>query len=232
MRGVKPPHLLKGRLTLKKTLFVSTCLLALVAVNASAAPRQQDERWPRWYVGLSGNLAYMDDADVDPGRELELDSGWGISGSIGYLPPLAAPFDRLRFELEIAYRENDTDSLKVGGTTLSSDGDYSSTSYMANAYYDVATASRWTPYVGAGVGFSSVKLDSRSASLVVDDRDHVFAYQGMLGVAYSPETMPMVDWLLGYRYFATEDPKFTGSTGGIESEYSTHNLEFGAHFRF
>ena len=207
--------------------------LALSAVNASAASQ---ERWPRWYVGISGSLPYVQDSDLSGGgaSDLDYDLGWGLSGQIGYLPNFAGSgLNGLRFEFEGAYRRNDLDSVKVSGVSGSAGGDITSAAYMVNMYYDVETGSQWKPYLGGGLGWSEVSLDTAGALLTVDDEDNVFAYQFMAGLGYVPTSIPLTEWTLGYRFFATEDPSFTNNAGvKIDSEYYTHNVELGAKFRF
>ena len=85
---------------------------------------------------------------------------------------------------------------------------------MVNGFYDVENKTPFTPYIGGGIGFANVDLDSE------DDR--VFAYQLGIGVGYAIDEVITLD--LGYRYFATSDPEFLG---GIKAEYSSHNLLVG-----
>jgi hypothetical protein len=58
--------------------------------------------------------------------------------------------------------------------------------------------------------------------------DNEFAYQGLVGIGYAPESIPNTQWTVGYRYLATS----TGKFGGTSIDYSTSNLEAGVHLRF
>jgi opacity protein-like surface antigen len=219
---------------MKKSLWVAG-FGALLLISFSSA--QAEERWPKWYVGLSGGYTYMKDEDVSgsgtSARSISLDNGFGAGGSIGYLPNFSSPFlNNLRFEGEVTYHRNSLDKVKTASSSVSADGKYDTIAYMANAFYDLPTGSAWSPYIGGGLGLASVHLSNNSTVANSETHDNKFAYQGLIGIGYSPETIPNTQWTLGYRYLATTDPKFSGASGDIKTEYSTHSLEAGAKFRF
>ena len=106
---------------------------------------------------------------------------------------------------------------------------------MLNLLYDIPTGTAFTPYLGVGGGYARVKADGVrpiAAGLVdVDDSDNVFAYQGILGVAYG--ITPNLKLGLDYRYFATQDPEFSASNGAsVDSEYSAHTVLIGLRWEF
>lgn len=220
---------------MKKT-YIAAGLGALLAFSAFSAA-QAEERWPRWYVGLHGGYTYMSDKDISgsPGvSRMSLDNGYGYGGSIGYLPTSSAPLlNSLRFEAEVTHHTANVDKVKVSGVNVNGHGDLSSTAYMANVYYDLPTNNGWAPYVGAGVGMASVHLSKNSGTGNTDTTDNEFAYQALAGIGYSPSSLPNTQWILGYRYLATSDATFSGAPGtNVKTEYSTHSIEAGAHFRF
>ncbi len=142
--------------------------------------------------------------------ELSYDFGYGLGAALGY-----SFGNGVRAEGEFAWRSNELDSSIASG-------DLDSFAGMVNGYYDIHNTSKWTPYVGAGIGLAHV-TDS-------DVDDNVFAYQGMAGVGYTvSETSDLV---LGYRYFATEDPEYTISGSTVETSYDTHNIEIAWRYRF
>ncbi len=222
--------------TIKYVLIYAISLV----LPATALANQYQDNWPNWYVGLHGQLAYIPDVDVEgdglSGVEVGFKEGYGVGGSIGYRPYRSgSALDNARFELEYTYRSQDFDSLNgsVGGVpaSISLNGDLSGSSLMANAFYDFHNNSQLTPYVGAGLGATFWDFDS--AAVGVDNDDTVFSYQGMLGLYYSPQSIPNTDWGIGYRYFATLDPEFDTQAGGsLEHDYDSHNLELNARFRF
>jgi len=215
----------------------SLTIISLGAVMATAAmgSAKAEERWPMWYVGLSGGYTYMQDQDISgsSSRSMSLDNGYGIGGSIGYLPNSSIPLlNSMRFEAEITYHQNNLNQIKTNSGSISGHGDYDTTAYMVNAFYDLPLNSRWSPYIGGGIGAANVKLTSGGGAGNTNDSDSEFAYQGMVGIGYSPDTIPNTQWTLGYRYLATSDPKFAAAAGSINTEYSSHNIELGAKFRF
>lgn len=214
---------------LKKFVIAVTALL----VTAGAAEAQQ--RWPKWYVGVNGSLPWVSDSDVSGPLlagtgDIEFDNpGWGAGASLGYKPGGGGNsfLDMMRFDIEYAYSANDIDS--IGGGTAADD--VTVDAYMLNAFVDFATDTQFTPYIGAGIGWANVETNIPAAGL--SDSDDVFAYQGRLGVAYEPATIPNVAFSLGYRYFGTADPEYnTTLLGPIETEYNSHSAEVGARFAF
>lgn len=101
------------------------------------------------------------------------DPGTGFLGgvSVGYA------LDRFRIEFEYLNRSHGGDSspwqLPGGNAALQSKSsevstldppseqisDFSAHQFFLNAYYDFLNSSRWTPYVGAGVGWARTSLD-------------------------------------------------------------------------
>lgn len=215
---------------------VSTAYIT-AALSAQAQASRHPDNWPNWYVGLSGQLSFVDDADVDFGGasagEMSFSSEYAVSAALGYRPYYTnSLLDHTRWELEYTYRGQSLDSFAAtggGGGALT--GDLVGNSVMANLFFDINTGGKLTPYVGGGVGMTWWELDSQN--LGVDGNDGVFSYQGMVGFYYSPDLMPDTDWGIGYRYFGTADPEFTSVAGGkLEHDYSSHNMEFRANFRF
>ncbi len=211
--------------------------IAFAAIAVSNAQAQENERWPRWYLGLSGSLTFLNDSDVrgaSSGKQDYNSTGGGVNFSLGYMPPLGGGMlGNFRIEAEGGYHTVGLDSYVLNGTPGTSSGRTSAWSYMGNLYYDFRNASRWTPYMGAGAGGADVKLSKTSGLGNTSDHDNVFAYQFMAGLSYAPQSIPLTEWNLGYRYFATQNPEFATATGPIKlTDYNAHNVEVGAKFRF
>lgn len=216
-----------------KKSFIIAGLAGLTALTAVSSA-QAEERWPRWYIGLSGGYTYMADQDVSGGgigaNSISLNDGYGIGGSIGYLPSSSMPLlNAMRFEAEVTYHTNDIHSVHLNnGTNVTGSGTLDSTAYMINALYDLPTGSNWSPYFGGGIGMATVHLSAGSGAGNGGSSDTQFAYQGLAGIGYAPESLPNTQWTVGYRYLATTDAKFSGTS----VEYSTHNFEAGLKLRF
>ncbi len=191
------------------------------------------------YIAGHGGLTILQDSDnIGSGIIIESEhrDGWNAGGAVGWR---FSPF--FRAEFEFSYRRNDVDQLKVinssfpglNGLTLDASGDIHSRSYMGNIFWEFANVLPITPYVMAGAGVSEVSLENVNAgnTEIVDDRDTVFAYQ--LGGGVSLALAQNVFLTADYRYFATEDPEFSDSTGAtFDSEYESHNISGGLRFEF
>jgi opacity protein-like surface antigen len=154
--------------------------------------------------------------------ELSFDNGLGLTGGIGH-----AYGNGFRTEIELGYRLNDLDEIRGKGVfagfgSAPLNGDISSLSLMVNGYYDIDLGASVTPFIGGGLGFARVALDS--SDFGIDDNDTVFAYQFAAGVSFALN--PKLNLDLQYRLFGTSDPDFTDDFGDrIETEYTTHTLD-------
>jgi opacity protein-like surface antigen len=138
----------------------------------------------------------------------------------------------MRFEGEVSYHRNKIDNVYAGGSSVSSSGNFNTTAYMINAFYDLPTGTAWSPYIGGGMGVAELHLTNN----VINNSssgDNEFAYQGLVGIGYTPESIPDTQWTLGYRYLATANPTFGGNgPSDVNTKYATSTIEVGAKFRF
>ena len=170
--------------------------------------------------------------------------------------------DNFRAELEVAIRSaseddydiyNDTLNIPMPGigplavpTEIENSISVRHNSYLANFFYDFDFGTKWTPYVGAGVGFgvyrqkATVEIDINEDLLmaglgqippallefereieVANDTLYRFEWQVSAGVAYNFNENWALD--LGYR--------FNSSTVGGEFVYA-HEVKLGARYSF
>lgn len=179
------------------------------------------------YVNLSLFLAEADQIEQQIGNQSDgddLDVGYGFSTAIGY------KFEQgVRVEGEIAYRTHTIDDNN-------SSGDFDSTAFMANAYYDLMPSnSRISPYIGAGIGGAygnDYDLIFQNGSRESIDSEFSMAYQLMAGASFQAHRN--IELVLGYRYFAVPEGSFDSLRDGreFETEYDSHNLELGFRFSF
>ncbi|MDH3596092.1 MAG: porin family protein [Rhodospirillales bacterium] len=141
-----------------------------------------------FYVGLQAGMNIAHDTDIG-GLDLDFDVGAAVGIIGGYRIN-----SNFRVDAEVTYRNNDLSDFS---------GDISSWAFMANGYYDFQTGTNWVPYIGGGIGFANVEIDSGGS-----DDDNVFAYQAGVGVAY--EITPQLAVSLDYRFFGTADPEIFG----------------------
>jgi OOP family OmpA-OmpF porin len=215
-----------------KTFALAGIMAISAATQASAA--QTNERWPRWYLGITGDMTFLNDSDITGASrgKLSFDMGGGGNLALGYEPALMQPFGSMRFEVETGYHSNGIDTATVGGVTGNGSGSLTAWTYMANAYYDFRNSTAWTPYVGGGVGGAQLNLGNSSGAGNTGDKDNVFAWQLMAGMAYAPVSLPMTDWLIGYRFIDTQDGTFAAGASKIKVAYEAHNIEAGVRLRF
>ena len=212
-----------------------------------------------WYGSLGASAVFLEDSSStisDPlgsvSFDTKFDTGFGLHGAIGH------SWDGLRLEGEVSYRENDLDTFDITNVTLAGvgslsdigngdfSGDVSALAFMANAWYDFNTGSPWKPFVGGGLGMARISINDASITALTllgvpinladpiplaDDDDWVFAYQIGAGLGY--EVTPTTTISLGYRFFATADPDFTGIDDvPFDAEYHSHNIEIGLRISF
>lgn len=184
------------------------------------------------YVEGRAALVLLRDQDIDGAisGDVESDPGFGGSLTIGY-----HLFERFRVELEGTLDVNDVDTASpvtaaaAPTRTPSSTGDTVTLGAFANGFYDIDTGTAFTPYVGGGFGV--LRIDAEYGAFGLNDKDHVPAYQGMLGVAWNVTRQTALT--LGYRYRAAmSDPEFGAPAGSIETEYSNHGAQLGLRYRF
>ncbi len=185
----------------------------------------------RFYTDFSAGFTEVQDADLtDPwltarglSGGLTADIGFNLNGAVGY------KFSNgWRSDFEIGYRRSALEQISVGGFGLTAgldvNGTVSALSFLLNGYYDFALSSPLTPYVGGGLGFALVNLES--SDLSADETDTLFAYQ--LGAGLKHPLGPRTSLRGGYRFFTTADPTFDTTEG----EYLSHNFEIGLTYAF
>ena len=205
---------------MKKTVLVAAAL-AMIAVPMSSMAAG-DSIYIKGNIGLGIPL----DSDIDNmpenagAAEMSFDSGFLGTFAVGY--DLASPF---RVEGEYGWQKNDLDRLSYKNQFGNFDqGDFKVQSLMVNGYYDIDTGSAWIPFVGAGIGWA--KVDLNTPALPLGDNDDVFAYQIMAGVAYAISDQLFVD--AQYRFFGTQDATIQGADFSTQS----NDLMLGIRYNF
>jgi outer membrane protein OmpA-like peptidoglycan-associated protein len=202
--------------------------LSVVAFQAAPAGAQMAGKGAQGFY-LMGAIGpnFGRDSDLESSTfelEAELDTGWTLSGGFGY-----AYGNGFRTELELGLRDNDVSNVSGAAAT----GDIRSQSLMGNLYYDFDTRSKWTPYVGAGIGLTRIKANGVTpvSGTSIDDKDLTYGAQAMAGVAYA--VTDRLALTLGYRYFMAPDIEWQNSAGAdVDADYSTHEILVGLRFTF
>lgn len=190
-----------------------------------------------FYIGLWGGGTLLDEAKVRNAQgtaHVDFDAGTAFGAALGYDIGNRYPsIGQGRLELEIAQRANDLKDAKFTDGRFAADGEITVLSFMANSFAEFYGARPWLPYVGLGLGYARVSLDSArlAGAPLGDDSDGVFAYQAGLGIGY--EINPLLTLDLGYRYFGTLDATFRlDDQTSVDWEYDNHALLLGLRLTF
>ena len=101
---------------------------------------------------------------------------------------------------------------------------------MLNAYYDINTGTKFTPYVGAGIGYSHLKAKIHDVDFSESKSDNNFTWQIGAGVSYAMTDNIALD--AGYRYTDAGDVKFYTEDGVNKFEAQSHEFLLGARYTF
>ena len=141
------------------------------------------------------------------------DWNYGVSVAAGVELPLCNG-DAIRTELEYSYRDGAGKTKKYfdEGDIASNKMSVRNQNVMLNAYYDFNTGTKFTPYVGGGIGLAHLKASSKFAG--TDSADYAagkikessnnFAWNLAAGVGYEVNSNITVD--LGYRCLLYTSP--------------------------
>ena len=174
-------------------------------------------------------VSFFDSVFNDP------ETGYAISFAFGRRHSYV-----LRSEIELAVRGNDLNTRGAIGvlnqnnlvvpssTSSSSDGDERVNAYsiLKNFTHDFRNSSRFTPYLGFGIGWSY--LDVESSLDGIDDGAGAFTYQVIGGVAATLSRA--VDLIVEYRFLGTSEVELDDF--GSTIAYETQNLFFGLKYEY
>jgi len=131
-----------------------------------------------------------------------------MSGALGYR------WEYFRTELEYVWRKYNRDR-----STPPSIGLLKTYSYMWNAYYDILPYNWWTPYVGAGIGFTKIRyLDKHSVTGLVNEEWATTKFTWALGGGLSLKVTNRWNIDAGYRYYNLGSPKRPGKTYKVKAQ--------------
>lgn len=154
--------------------------------------------------GFAGELAAG--YQFDQARaELAVGYGnFGILGGTNSRSPQEYVIDSARVSPQLIPRTLYGPYPFLNAGTLEASGRNSYVSVLVNGYYDIATGSKWRPYIGAGVGYANVTvgdLKGNDGLTIPGGSGGAFAYQGKLGLSY--EVIPKGNAFLEAAYLRT-----------------------------
>lgn len=198
---------------MKKVLLLSAAFVALSVMDVQAA---QERVYGSVKIGASFSQDKADDAKEDFSHVLT-DFAVGMKIS-----------DCVRAEAAFAYRgESDkTETAAAGYASYSEKDTVSAWTLGVNAYYDIKTGTKLTPYVTAGAGLAKMSFDIdvkafdgvNYAALSETYSKVSFSWNVGAGVSYELNDRLALD--VGYRYtdfgsFKKDDVKFKGKANEV-----------------
>lgn len=177
--------------------------MALVAGPANAVDLRQ-------YASLKISDVLGARADIS-----HIDSNAGVKESFGIKAAYGVKLADFRTELELSVYEK--------ASVKSYDADFRPMTLMANIFYEMRTNSPFSPYIGAGIGYSRISVN---AGGIIDDTDATLATHGLVGVAWSINNSVALD--IGYAY--TSFGKYDKDS--IDASFTGHELSLGMRYSF
>lgn len=211
--------------------------LAAVLIAASAQAEDAGKFYGRIDTGYSASVNMKRDVGTDAGNSAIIGAGIGYHIN-----------DHIRTDLTLGYRGgyNASGAILVGATPVGMSADINSTVGLVNAYYDIGRFDRFTPYVGAGVGFSSNRVDTTNISIggasvgnIGGDTHTSFAWQVSAGTGIELTQNLSLD--VGYRFIdmgtaQTGDTAVVGGTtitgATIKGNLRANELQAGLRWTF
>jgi len=186
-------------------LFVAEAAVAADLPPLGPAPEQPIVEFSsNWYARLDigGSLNYIFPGSAFGTNFTSTSIGDSLTGGIG----IGFRKDWFRSDLTFDYTGNPRFTGTAGPNVVAAN--IASLTTLANGYVDLGTWSRWTPYVGVGVGVSMLEADSVSDSSAAlgglsSSTNWTFAWAAHAGVSYVISHNWMVDF--SYRYLDMGD---------------------------
>lgn len=180
---------------------------------------------------VSGQIGVRAIEDIDgslPGVDLSGELGNGFYGAAS----IGRRLGHWRQEVEISNRAGKLNRLDFNGVDSGATGDgLSAVAVMGNAFYDFRPDASFTPYIGAGLGFASIKADFTGPGGQIDGSTGALAFQmiGGVSMALSESTSLFAD----LRYFRAAETDFTltAPLGSSDVSFQYDGYTVGAGFR-
>lgn len=168
----------------------------------------------------------------------EFDPDMNIGWTGGY------DFGYVRLEGEMSYKEGEISRVSeatYGARYVNTEGHIGAFALMMNTFVDIHNDSPVTPYLGGGLGYTSVSItntkgvDANTGALNYrvfrSDDASAFAYQVGGGVDLALNHHVSLD--LGYRYFGTSRVSFTNDwPNSTNLKLGSHNASVGMRIKF
>ncbi|MCA9483899.1 MAG: outer membrane beta-barrel protein [Nitrospina sp.] len=212
--------------------FLMTVLCGFLLAASPAGANNRERYDARDYFKVSGLAFQPRDSDIgiqpNPStplssilnREFSFDPGYGFTAAYGF-----RSHRHLNTELEFSGRWWGLDELKTPTGNFPASGNLHQFSFMLNIPWMFHNRTRWTPYLGGGLGMAWTKgeldpLADGSAGSSMGEQ-LTLAYQILAGVNYAINRK--FEFLLGYRFYGMVDAQ----VGILQIQHRSHNVEVG-----
>ena len=189
-----------------------------------------------WYLTVGAGAIWPGDmnywannaplnARTQPRGVLKYNGGFSVDGGIGY------DFGAIRTELTYGYSAPSLETVvsRDLSRSFSAGGKVNKNDIMLSAYWDVLPFSRFTPYIGAGIGYSNLSTPSFNVGNYYTGSHNkgLFGWQAKAGVSYALA----YNWDLYAEgtYSGTGNPQFDNVNF---SSYSDFGGKLGFRYRF
>lgn len=212
--------------------------LILTGLAAMLPLQQAGADTDGWFARAYGGYSHLSDIDADSRGILEGDIEADISVDGGYTAGLGVGYrygGNWAVEVAWEYRTNDTET-DLGGVEIYPDGNIASSTVYLNGYYHFATAGKWDPYIGAGLGWlQEVDIDLEgNGPLRSYSGDGDTGFQVFAGANYPLSERWHVQGEIRYASFTGLDLEAEGKTVGEFSslDYEPLTVQLGIQYRF
>ena len=216
---------------------ISAGLLAAAILCSAGSASAADADKDGWYFTAGTGVTFVPDlkvhntvSGVDPAK-VDTSAGMTIVAGGGYA------FGPFRVEGELGWRDNGLDKVTTPSQgEASGSGDLEPWSLMLNGYYDIHTGTKFTPYLGAGIGgiYMDGKIEEAGTTITELSRMGL-GYQGIAGVAYQVNDHLAIKG--EYRYLATTETDYPDDANSVgagtaKMAYKSNAVLVGFIYRF
>jgi len=189
-----------------------------------------------WYLTLGAGAIWPGDmnywanraplsARSQPRGVIQQNAGFSVDGGIGY------DFGAIRTELTYGYSSPSVETIvsRDLSRSFSAGGKINKNDIMLSAYWDVLPFSRFTPYIGGGVGYSNLSTPSFNVGSYYTGSHNkgLFGWQAKAGVSYALSYN--MDIYAEGTYSGTGNPQFEAVNF---SSYQDVGAKLGFRYRF
>lgn len=231
----KPTNILlhcKSSFNLKRGLTLASLFIIMISNQALADSEKKS------YIKLYGGLSHLSDKSFTQEEvssngatgEAKFNNGFLWGGAIGYKI-------KENFLAEIAwdYSSNNNENISFSDGNSYESGNFASSIFFLNGYYQFIINSNLKPYLGFGLGYVQeidLDLEKNGAEDSYSDNNN-FAYQFIIGSEYKINNN--FSFSSDLRYLRVDNIDLTQETGSAKIgniDYNPITLSFGLNYYF